>query len=355
VRVVIMAGGTGGHVFPALAVAQALGARGAAVAWLGTERGLEARLVPAAGLPLHTLPVAGLRGRGVGAWLAAPFRIARAVAAAARLLRSLSPDVVLGMGGYAAGPGGVAAWLLRRPLVIHEQNAIPGLTNRLLAPLARRVLAAFPGAFPEGPKVTVTGNPVRAEIAALPAPAARWAGRTGPTRLLVLGGSQGARALNEALPAALARLPAAARPAVRHQAGPAHAEAVRAAYARVGVAAEVLPFIEDMAAAYAWADLVVARAGALTVAELAAAGVGALLVPYPHAVDDHQRANARWLERAGAAEIVTEPLEPAALAARLAALLAGREALLRRAEAARRAALPDAAERVAAVCLEVAG
>jgi len=354
VRVMIAAGGTGGHVFPALVVAEALAARGARVEWVGTARGLEARLVPEAGLPLHTLPVRALRGRGAAAWLGAPFALARPLAAALALVRRLRPHVVLGMGGYAAGPAGLAAWLVRRPLVVHEQNAVPGLTNRLLAPLARRVLAGFPDAFPPGPRVEVTGNPVRADIAALPPPEARWAGRSGPPRLLVLGGSQGARALNEALPAALARLAPGERPEVRHQAGARAAEAVRAAYARAGVAAEVTAFVEDMAEAYGWADLAVARAGALTVAELAAAGLGALLVPYPHAVDDHQRANARWLERAGAAEVVREPLDPDALAGRLRALLAGRAGLLARAQAARRLARPDAAARVAEACLEVA-
>ena len=354
VRVMIAAGGTGGHVFPALAVAEALAARGARVDWVGTARGLEARLVPEAGLPLHTLPVRALRGRGAAAWLAAPFALARPLAAALALVRRLRPQVVLGMGGYAAGPAGLAAWLMRRPLVVHEQNAVPGLTNRLLAPLARRVLAGFPDAFPPGPRVEVTGNPVRAAIAALPPPEARWAARSGPPRLLVLGGSQGARALNEALPAALARLGPGERPEVRHQAGARAVEAVRAAYAHAGVAAEVTAFVEDMAEAYGWADLVVARAGALTVAELAAAGLGALLVPYPHAVDDHQRANARWLERAGAAEVVREPLDPERLAGRLRALLADRAGLLARAQAARRLARPDAAARVAEACLEAA-
>ncbi len=352
--VLIMAGGTGGHVFPALAIARALRARDERVVWLGTERGLEARVVPADGIPFERVRVRGLRGRGALGWLLAPFALALALLDAVRVLRRWQPRVVLGMGGYTAGPGGVAAWLLRRPLVIHEQNAVAGLTNRLLAGLARRVLVAFPGSFPAGRATTATGNPVRAEIAALPPPAERFAGRAGPLRVLVLGGSQGARALNELVPAALGLLAPAERPVVRHQAGERTRAVAEAAYARAGVAAEILPFIDDMAAAYGWADLVVARAGALTVAELAAAGVAAILVPFPAAVDDHQTRNARYLVDAGAATLCPEAaLTPATLAAELRRH--DRALVLARATRARALARPEATADIVAAVLAAAG
>jgi UDP-N-acetylglucosamine--N-acetylmuramyl-(pentapeptide) pyrophosphoryl-undecaprenol N-acetylglucosamine transferase len=348
-----MAGGTGGHVFPALAVARALRARDEAVVWLGTDRGLEARVVPADGLPLHRIRVRGLRRRGLGAWLVAPVTLALALFDAWRVVHRLRPKVVLGMGGYTAGPGGLAAWLLRRPLVIHEQNAVAGLTNRLLARLARPVLAAFPGSFGPGRDVTVTGNPVRADIAAVASPAARLAGRSGALRVLVLGGSQGARALNDLVPRALGLLPLAERPAVRHQAGERTRPVAEAAYAAAGVEAEIHTFIEDMAAAYAWADLVIARAGALTVAELAAAGVASILVPYPAAVDDHQTRNARYLVDAGAATLLPEStLTPESLAAELKR---HDRALVRdRADRARALARPDATAAIVRACLGVA-
>jgi UDP-N-acetylglucosamine--N-acetylmuramyl-(pentapeptide) pyrophosphoryl-undecaprenol N-acetylglucosamine transferase len=358
-RVMIMAGGTGGHVFPALAVARELAGRGAAVTWLGTRAGMEARLVPAAGIAIDYVDVAGLRGKGLGGWLVAPLRLARALTQALSILRRRRPQAVLGMGGFASGPGGVAARLLRRPLVIHEQNAIAGLTNRLSAPLAARVLAAFPGAF--GARTAeVTGNPVRAEIAALPAPAERFAGRDGRLRLLVVGGSLGATALNGVLPQAIACMAAAARPQVVHQAGERHAETARAAYAAAGVVAEVKPFLDDMAAVYGWADLVVCRAGALTVSELAAAGLPAILVPFPFAVDDHQTANARQLTDSGAALLAPQAeLSAERLAGWLAEFAAdaaaGRGRLLAMAEAARVLAHPEATAQVAAICLEEAG
>jgi UDP-N-acetylglucosamine--N-acetylmuramyl-(pentapeptide) pyrophosphoryl-undecaprenol N-acetylglucosamine transferase len=352
--VLIMAGGTGGHVFPALAIARALRARDEAVVWLGTDRGLEAQVVPADGLPLHRIRVRGLRRRGPAAWLLAPVTLALALLDAWRVVRRLQPRVVLGMGGYTAGPGGVAAWLLRRPLVIHEQNAVAGLTNRLLSRIARRVLAAFPGSFGPGVATTVTGNPVRADIAALPPPAERFAGRTGPLRVLVLGGSQGARALNELVPAALGLLPAGDRPVVRHQAGERTRPVAEAAYARAGVAAEIHTFIEDMARAYAWADLVISRSGALTVAELAAAGVASILVPYPAAVDDHQTRNARFLVDAGAATLLPEAgLTPAVLAAEIRRH--DRQVACERARAARALARPGATQAIVAACLELAG
>jgi UDP-N-acetylglucosamine--N-acetylmuramyl-(pentapeptide) pyrophosphoryl-undecaprenol N-acetylglucosamine transferase len=356
-HVVVMAGGTGGHVFPALAVADVLRQRGCSVSWLGTRQGIESRLVPAAGIAVDWLEIGGLRGKGWQGWLAAPWRLGRAIAQALAALRARRPALVLGLGGFVAGPGGVAARLAGVPLVIHEQNAVAGLTNRVLARLSRRVLAAFPTAF-RADRALVTGNPVRADIAALPAPAIRFSGRSGPARLFVFGGSQGAAALNRLLPAALGLLPADLHPVVLHQAGRGaeRVAAVREAYAAGRIVAEVREFVDDMAGEYAAADLVVCRAGALTVSELAAAGVGAMLVPLSTAVDDHQTANASWLVSAHAAQLVDERgLSAAALAARLQAVLAGgRAEWLRMAEAARGLAVTDAAERVADICLEEA-
>lgn len=353
--VLIMAGGTGGHVFPALAVARALRGRNETVIWLGTDRGFEARVVPPEGIPLEFVRVRGLRRKGALAWVAAPVQIAVAVLDALRVLIRWRPKVVLGMGGYTAGPGGVAAWLLRRPLVIHEQNAVAGLTNRLLAGLAREVLEAFPGSFSRRIGTTVTGNPVRADIAAIAPPAERLAGRSGPLRLLVLGGSQGARALNEVVPAALARLPADRRPEVLHQAGESTLAVAEAAYRDAGVGARVQAFINDMAEAYAWADLVIARSGALTVAEIAAAGVGAILVPYPSAVDDHQTRNAEYLVKAGAATLIPQAdLSATRLAAELEALAADRGLVLDRAARARAQARPEATGAIVAACLGAA-
>lgn len=353
--VMIAAGGTGGHVFPALAVAEVLRADSVPVVWLGTRAGLEARAVPAAGIDIEWLSIGGLRGKGMATRLRAPFTLARACWQAARILRRHRPRALLGMGGFASGPGGLVARMLRCPLVIHEQNAVAGLTNRVLARFAASVLEAVPGTFPPSVGARALGNPVRADIAALPEPDRRLAGREGRPRLLVLGGSQGARALNERVPAALADLAPERRPVVRHQCGERHLDAARAAYAEAGVEAEVTAFIDDMAAAYGWADLVAGRAGAMSVAELAAAGVAALLVPYPHAVDDHQRANARWLEDAGAAVVIPEAeLDHARLVRELATLLGDREGLARRARQARALARPDAARALADAVLEVA-
>lgn len=354
--VLIMAGGTGGHVFPALAVADELRRVGQPVLWLGTRDGLEAKVVPAAGLPIAWITVRGLRGKGVLRLLSAPFMLIGALWQAGRVLLRARPRAVLGMGGFVTGPGGFMAWLLRRPLLIHEQNSVAGLTNRLLAPLAARVLVAFPGALPERVHPLHTGNPVRGAITDVRPPRERFATRSGRPRLLVLGGSLGAQALNETVPRALAQLPAEHRPEVRHQAGIKHIDAARDAYQRAGVAAQVDAFVEDMAAAYAWADLVVCRAGALTIAELTAVGVAAILVPYPHAVDDHQTGNARYLVNAGAALLIAQPqLDAEALASLLSELFTDRARLLRMAEAARGLAHPEAARVVAEYCLRLAG
>ena len=347
----IMTGGTGGHIFPALAVADELKSRGWTLVFLGAEGGMETKLVPQHGYTLETLPMRGMRGNGLRRWLSLPWMLARALAGAANVIFRHRPDVSVGFGGYTGFPGGLMTRLLFKPLVIHEQNSVAGLTNRLLSRLASRTLFAFPAAFPgrEG----LVGNPVRAAIAAVPAPEARFAGRSGPLRVLVVGGSLGAQALNEALPAALARLPATQRPQVTHQAGAKAIDALRAAYAAVKVNADCRSFIDDMASEYAQADLVICRAGALTVAELAAVGVGSVLVPYPHAVDDHQTGNARYLADAGAARLWPQgELNAEALADWLAALT--RERCLEMAQAARRMALTDAARKVADVCAELA-
>jgi UDP-N-acetylglucosamine--N-acetylmuramyl-(pentapeptide) pyrophosphoryl-undecaprenol N-acetylglucosamine transferase len=357
--VLIMAGGTGGHVFPALALARLLRERSRRVIWLGTRRGLEARVVPAEGIPVEWLSVGGLRGKSALTLLAAPFNLVRALWQALAIMRRHRPGVVVGLGGFVTGPGGLAAWLCRRPLIVHEQNAIAGFTNRCLAPLAREVLTAFPTALAGHPRVRLIGNPVRADIAGLPEPATRFAHRDGPLRLLVVGGSLGARRLNEAMPQALALLAAEGglQLTVRHQAGEKLIDAARQAYATAGMTGEVTPFIADMAEALGWADLVVCRAGALTIAELAAAGVGAVLVPYPHAVDDHQTHNARYLVDAGAARLVADAkLTPAELAAVIRSMCAeGRAGLQRLAVAARRAALPDAAQLLFQACLAAEG
>ena len=347
----VMAGGTGGHVFPGLAVADRLKAQGWTIHWLGTADRMEAELVPAHGYPISFIDIQGVRGNGIKRLLAAPYRVIKSVLQARQVLKTIQPDVVLGMGGFASGPGGVAAWLSGIPLLLHEQNAAAGLTNKLLARIARRVLMAFPGAFAPNARTAVVGNPVRPEVVALPDPQLRSS--SDPLRLLVVGGSLGARVLNEQVPPAVA---AAGVPIeVRHQCGKGNGEAVAASYAGLGVEAEVSEFIKDMADAYAWADLVVCRAGALTVSEVAAAGVAAIFVPLPHAVDDHQTRNALTLVDGGAAEFLPQSeLTTASLAARLSWLAGRRETLFNMAKAARRVAITDAAERVADECKRLA-
>lgn len=349
-KLLIMAGGTGGHVYPALAVAHYLRTLGHQIVWMGAPDSFESRVVPAQGIAMQYVRVSGLRGKGVLKLLQAPLLLLRAVLQALAIVRRERPDAVLGMGGFAAGPGGLAAWLLRRPLLVHEQNAAAGLTNRWLARLARCVLEAFPGTFAHARTV---GNPVRAGFAALPPPEQRMA-HEGAPRLLVVGGSQGARALNERVPQALALLTAAERPDVRHQGGRT-VDAARQAYAASGVPAQIDAFIDDMPAALGWADLVVCRAGASTIAELGAAGCASVLVPFPAAVDDHQTRNAEYLVRAGAAVLLPEhEATPARLAALLRELLGDHLRLRRMAAAARTAAWTDATERIAEACLRCA-
>lgn len=361
--VLIMAGGTGGHVFPALAVAAHLRGEGWRVVWLGTRAGMEARLAPEQGYAMEWVALGGVRGKGPLRLILLPLKLLIAFWQAARAIFRVRPDAALGLGGYVAFPGGMMAALFNRPLIIHEQNAVAGLTNRVLACLADRVLLGLPAAFTHGKDRPVpcgkvaaqwVGNPVRPEIATLPEPALRLAGRTGALRLLVVGGSLGAQALNEIVPQALALLPADARPLVRHQGGRGKLAALAALYDAAGIEAQCLEFIADMAEAYAWADLVICRAGASTVAEVAAAGVAALFIPYPHAVDDHQTANARFLADAGAAWLMQQrDLTPPALAGWLAAR--SRPELLHRATKARGLAKPDATQRVAEAVKELAG
>jgi UDP-N-acetylglucosamine--N-acetylmuramyl-(pentapeptide) pyrophosphoryl-undecaprenol N-acetylglucosamine transferase len=351
-RLAVMAGGTGGHVFPALAVAELLRDQGQEVFWIGTRAKMEARLVPEHGFAIEWIGIDGLRGKGALHILSAPWKLAVALSQALSILRRRRPDLVLGMGGFASGPGGLVARLLGIPLIIHEQNQVPGLTNQWLSRIARRVFQAFPDSFPASRGAETCGNPVRPEICALSAPAERLGQRQGPSRLLVVGGSLGAQALNEQVATAVALMPSVARPLIRHQAGERNLEVARQAYARAGVEAEVTPFIRDMAEAYGWADLVICRAGALTVSELAAAGLGAILVPYPYAVDDHQTANAAYLSASGGAEILPQnQLTAARLSAILTRLLGDRPRLLAMAEAARARAEPDAAGRIVAACL----
>lgn len=347
----VMAGGTGGHIFPGIAVAEVLRARGWRIVWMGNADGMEARIVPQRGFETAWVRFAALRGKGPLRVALLPFNLLRGFWQALGALRRIRPDVVLGMGGYVSFPGGMMAVLTGRPLVLHEQNSVAGLANRVLAGVADRVLTGFPDVLKRGRWV---GNPVREDIAALVAPAARFTGRSGPLKLLVVGGSLGAAVLNEVVPKALAAIDPPARPQVVHQAGVRHIEALRAAYAGAGVTGELVPFIDDMAAKYAEADLVICRAGALTVAELAAAGVASVLVPFPHAVDDHQTANARFLAERGAALLVPQhELDAPRLAQLLVEL--DRTRLLDMAAKARALAKPDAAAAVAHECIDLAG
>jgi len=353
--VMITTGGTGGHVFPGLAVAAKLAARGSKVFWLGTREGMEAKLVPQHGVEFEGISFRGVRGKGWRTLLLGPFALLAACIASWRVIRRRQPNVVLGFGGFASFPGALMGVAAGRPLVVHDANAVPGLANRILAFGARRVLLGFPDAFGarRARNVEWVGNPLREEIVNVDAPQKRFADRSGPLRLLVVGGSLGAQALNECVPAALALMPPVARPLCVHQAGERHIEALRAAYARAGVSAECVPFIDDMAARYAWADVVICRGGALTVAELAAVGIAAIVVPLPGAIADEQSANASFLASAGAAFVIPQAeLSPQRLAALLASFT--RSQALAMAKAARKLAKPDAAARVAEVCAELA-
>ncbi|WP_025731974.1 undecaprenyldiphospho-muramoylpentapeptide beta-N-acetylglucosaminyltransferase [Carnimonas nigrificans] len=354
-RMLIMAGGTGGHVIPALTLARELASRGVEIHWLGSPRGIENELVPQAGIPLHRIAISGLRGNGAAGWLKLPWRLSRAVAQARAIIRQVQPSLVIGLGGFASGPGGLAAKLTGTPLVIHEQNAVAGMTNSTLARFATRVYAAFPGAFPASRHAEVIGNPVRAEVAevghhvrSIEELQARR------VRLLVMGGSLGAVALNETVAPALATLPLEQRPEVRHQAGRNKLEATRAAYEKASVEAFCSEFIDDVAQAYEWADLVVCRSGALTVAELAAAAKPSILVPFPHAVDDHQTVNARDLSDHDAAVLLPQSEMSAERLAREIVDLLDPQRLHRMAAAAQGRARPGSMEQMANGCMEIA-
>ena len=350
--VLMMAGGTGGHVYPALAVAQELMERGYRVEWVGTARGLEQRVVPGAGITLHHLLVRGVRGKGVADRLLGLMLLAAAALQALWLVIRRWPACVVGMGGYVAGPAGVAAWLLRRPLLIHEQNAVAGTTNRMLAPLATTIVAGFPGAFKTDIEYLVLGNPVRAELIRAGAGATYDYDGLRPLRLLVLGGSLGAKPLNDTVPEAVDTLLAhGAALEVWHQTGEAHASVVAQAYGSGRHQVQVVPFIEDMAAAYAWADVVICRAGALTVAELAIMGRPAILIPLPHAIDDHQTANAHSLADCGGAIVMRQSeMSAGSFVKALQAYIEYPERLGAMAAASKAAATPDAATRVTDCC-----
>lgn len=349
--ILIMAGGTGGHIYPGLAVADALRAQGWNIVWLGAPNSMEAELVPKHGYPVAWVNFTGVRGKGVMRLFTLPFTLLRALGQSADAIFRHRPDVVLGMGGYITMPGGLMAAILRRPLVIHEQNSIAGMSNKVLAKLATRVLSGFPDVLK---KTTWCGNPVRADIAAVAEPQARFANRSGKLNVLVVGGSLGAQALNEALPKALALLSEAERPNVLHQTGKKHFETVQKLYEAAGMKGDIRAFLDDMAHQYANADVVICRAGALTIAELAAAGVASVLVPFPFAVDDHQTYNARFLSEKGAAVLLSQTELNAEKLAQLLREMT-REKLLAMAQAARNLAKPDATQQVAQVCMELAG
>jgi UDP-N-acetylglucosamine--N-acetylmuramyl-(pentapeptide) pyrophosphoryl-undecaprenol N-acetylglucosamine transferase len=349
--ILVMAGGTGGHIFPGLAVAEVLRGRGWKVVWMGNRRGMESTLVPPRGIEMKYVDFGGVRGKGLLTKLLLPTRLLRAFWQSLRAIRKVRPAVVLGLGGYITFPGGMMASLLGRPLVLHEQNSVAGLSNRMLAQVADHVLVAFPGALSQA---RWSGNPVAAAIASLDPPESRYRSRSGQLRVLVVGGSLGARVFNQVVPNAFGLMLPHRRPAILHQSGQAHLEELRANYAAAAVEAKTVPFIDDMAAAYRDADLVIARAGAMTVSEIACVGVASILVPFPHAVDDHQTGNARFLAESGAAILIRQQdLTPSGLGSLLSQLT--REALATMAVKARSLGKPDAATTVADVCESAAG
>jgi UDP-N-acetylglucosamine--N-acetylmuramyl-(pentapeptide) pyrophosphoryl-undecaprenol N-acetylglucosamine transferase len=354
--ILITAGGTGGHVYPGLAVARDLQAQGIPVIWMGTPQGLESKIIPPTGIEIALLNVSGLRGKGLKPLLLAPVKLTKACWQAFQIMRKHKPAAVLGMGGFVAGPGGFIAAVMGIPVIIHEQNSVAGLTNKLLARFSKRVLAGFPSAFKASTKVEVVGNPVRRDIGALPDPSVRIEKRRHePLKLLVIGGSLGAQALNQTVPKAVALMPMDQRPDIQHQAGAKNSAEAEKNYQEAQVQGKVLPFIEDMAKAYEWADVVICRAGALTVAELASAGVAAILVPYPHAVDDHQTGNAKYLSDAGAALLMPQStLTAEQLAEKLTYFSQHRDALIEMATRARALAKPHATAQVAAICAHYA-
>ena len=354
--VLIMAGGTGGHIFPALAVADTIKSEGAPVVWLGTEKGLESKIVPKEGIDIEYIRISGLRGKGLLHKLVAPFKIIDAVLQAYKIMRRLKPRSVLGMGGYVTGPGGVAAWLSGIPLYIHEQNAIAGMTNRILSKIAKTVFEAFPGSFKQMKKLVCSGNPVRKEFFELQGVEERLSDRDGQLNVLVIGGSLGAKVLNEVVPEAVSKIDESARPNIHHQAGEKTIEIAQEQYAKAEVTAKVTPFIDDMAKEFEWADMIICRAGALTIAELAAVGVPSILVPFPHAVDDHQTQNARYLSTAGAAVLMPQDrLNADCLYKEMTKLLQDKKLRIKMAKKAKELAIANAAQVVAQQCLQNEG
>lgn len=352
--VLIMAGGTGGHVFPALAVADSLKQKNIPVVWLGTKAGIEARVVVEAGYEMHWLSVSGLRGKNKLSLIFAPLKLLRACYQAMKVLIKVKPVVVLGMGGFVSGPGGLMAFLSGRPLLVHEQNAVPGMTNSLLSKVADVVMQSFPGSFGAGVKAELVGNPLRSNIMKIAEPEVRLAGRQGALNILVVGGSLGAAALNQTVPAAVADIDESRRPVIWHQAGSRNYQQAVEAYKTCGVEARVDAFIENMAEAYEWADLVICRSGAMTISELAMAGCAAILVPYPYAVDDHQTANARYLTEQHAAVLMPQNTMNAEVLRETICQL-DHEKIMKMSVAARQCAKPDAAERVAQLCMKAGG
>ncbi|MFV1993056.1 MAG: undecaprenyldiphospho-muramoylpentapeptide beta-N-acetylglucosaminyltransferase [Acidiferrobacterales bacterium] len=355
ISIMVLAGGTGGHIFPALAVADCLRAQGVDITWMGATGGMETEIVKKAEFEIDSVPIKKLRGVGLLSWLLLPVNLFIAVARAWVILGKRRPNTVLAMGGFAAGPGGLAAWLRRIPIVVHEQNAIPGLTNRVLSIFARKVLCGFPNVFTSLPKAQHVGNPVRQEINDIPVPKERFSDRSGPLRLLIIGGSSGAHVLNKVLPEATANIEEQKRPEIWHQTGQQDAIETVLHYRKYDIEAKVDAFIDDMAGAFAWADLAICRAGAMTIAELAAAGMASILVPYPFAVDDHQTVNAGFLVDNGAALLIPETeFRVRRLAETITELGNNRDVVLGMADKARSCASPGAAEVVAEICMEAA-
>lgn len=353
-KVLIMAGGTGGHIFPGLAVAKFFREAGIEVHWLGTHKGLESKLVPEANFPLHYISISGIRGKGWKDLLFAPWRLTTAILQSIKIIRQIQPDVVIGMGGFVSGPGGIASCLLKRPLVIHEQNAKPGTTNKWLAKVAKKILEGFPNTFVSRKNVITTGNPVRTEIANLPNPEQRFQTKNPRLRLLVFGGSLGATAINLLVPQAIAKIPENERPEIFHQTGEKNFEETQKAYLAAGVTAEIKPFIVEMDKAYEWADIALCRAGALTIAELCAAGLGAILVPLPNSIDDHQTANAQFMANNKAAWLMPQrELSPDRLAYLLKDLNLDREKCYLMAQSAYKSRKIHATEQVLKICQEI--
>ncbi len=351
-KIVIAAGGTGGHVMPAMTVANELIKQGHEVAWIGTPHGLEAKLIPASKIPFYSLNIKGLRGSGIKGLIQTAIKGTKALFQSRKLLKKLNPDAVLTMGGYVTGPVGIAAWMMRKPLYLHEQNAIPGLTNRVLKPFAKKIMESFPGSFKPSNKITTTGNPIRPELVVTETPETRLNTRTGKLKILAMGGSQGALFLNQNLPEALSKLPEDIRPEVFHIAGEKMLEETKKAYRKFNVKAEIAPFINDMCDAYFNADLVIARAGALTVSEIAATGVASMLIPYPYAADDHQKANAQFLAKNNATILLNQnDLTPDLLAEQLQKMHNNRNDLIKMATSAHKVSRPNATKAVCAICV----